>query len=166
MCKSSSEAKDSGFYDILDKVQTLYYETFPNKIAYKRPVSVEEIRQKFRIYDESPTAKKNFTDKSKALLKEVDSLKIDRMKLSLRESKALSQVVHVLKYGLGYTYSTNYYTGTKLFLIGGGWVRLQVVHVLKYGLGYTCVGSYQRISKNAVFAVYSKNKTLANISVK
>ncbi|KAK3707602.1 hypothetical protein QZH41_017865, partial [Actinostola sp. cb2023] len=111
MCVSSSEAKDQGFYEILEKVQNFYYDSFPNKIAYKRPVSVKEIRQKFRIYDATPAAKKNFTDKSRELLKEITELNIDRRKLSQRESKALSQVQHVLKYGLGYTYGVNYYTG-------------------------------------------------------
>lgn len=76
-------------------------------------MSVEEIREKFKIYDESPSAKKKFTDTCAELLKEIEGLKIDRMKLSMRESKALSQIIHVLKYGLGYTYGVNYYAGNE-----------------------------------------------------
>lgn len=111
MCQPTSEAQENGLYKLLDKVQTTYYEVFPNKIADKRPVSVTEIRKKFRVYDPSPAWKKNVTDQTMALLKEANQLKLNKLKLTQREARALSQLKHSLKYGYGYTYGTNYYAG-------------------------------------------------------
>ncbi|XP_001632923.2 uncharacterized protein LOC5512641 isoform X1 [Nematostella vectensis] len=125
-CAPSDEAKRSGLYDLLEKLHSSYYEMYPNKIAYKRPVTVEEIRRKYRAHDPSPATKRRTTDRIKALLKEVDEFKVDNTKLKPREAKALAQARFTVKYMFGKPYDMNYYAGD--YMLGPNlWCMMQPI---------------------------------------
>ncbi|EDO28640.1 predicted protein [Nematostella vectensis] len=98
---------------------------YPNKIAYKRPVTVEEIRRKYRAHDPSPATKRRTTDRIKALLKGSDEFKVDNTKLKPREAKAWRKL-DFCQYMFGKPYDMNYYAGD--YMLGPNlWCMMQPI---------------------------------------
>ena len=115
-CSYSTQANTSGLAEFFEKVRNTYYDVKPYKIAYKRGVTLEEVRTKFKVYDPSPENLKYVNDKAWQLLAEVRQLKIEIKDLKPREKKALSQVKHFLQHVFGRPYDAFYYGG--YYLLG------------------------------------------------
>lgn len=115
-CSYSTEAKKSGFDVFLQKVLDKTFELHPFLIANKPKVSGEEIRNKYKAYDPSPSNLKNVTDEAKILLRELNGMEIDGQKLKSRERKSLAQLKHFLRHVFGTPFDGNYYFGD--FLLG------------------------------------------------
>ena len=113
-CSYSEEAKRSGFDAFLQKVQDKTFELHPFLIAKKPKVSAEEIRNKYKAYDPSPSNLKNITDTAKNLLQELIGKEINEKKLKSRERKSLAQLKHYLKHVFGTPFDGNYYFGDYL----------------------------------------------------
>lgn len=113
-CSCSEEAKRSGFDAFLQKVQDKTFELHPFLIAEKPKVSSEEIRDKYKVYDPSPSNLKNITDTAKTLLQELIGKEINEKRLKSRERKSLAQLKHYLKHVFGTPFDGNYYFGDYL----------------------------------------------------
>ena len=114
-CEHSIEFKNSGFLELLDKVQEAYFELLPWDIVYKPGVKNAEVKEKFEPYDFSEIRTRRITDKARLLLDELTLMKINTDMLKPREKKALAQVKHYLQHSFGSTwFRVNYYTGNWL----------------------------------------------------
>lgn len=118
-CKYSEEAKRVKLDDFLQKAQAKYYELNPHKIAFKPGVKPDEVRTKYRSYDPSPENTKRITDEALEIAKNLENMKIDKQKLTLREKRAVSQILHWTKHGFPFMvpYLYNYYVGD--WMMGG-----------------------------------------------
>ena len=103
----------------MQKAQAKYYELNPHKIALKPGVKPDEIRTKYRSYDPSPANIKRITDEALKIAKNLENMKIDMNKLTLREKRAVSQILHWTKHGFPFMvpYLYNYYVGD--WMMGG-----------------------------------------------
>lgn len=118
-CQYSEEAKRVKLEDFLQKAQAKYYELNPHKIALKPGVKPDEVRTKYRSYDPSPANIKRITDEALKIAKNLENMKIDMNKLTLREKRAVSQILHWTKHGFPFMvpYLYNYYVGD--WMMGG-----------------------------------------------
>lgn len=109
----SDEGKRVGLEKLLQKIQTKYFELYPNRISYKPGVSSQEIKNRYEPFDPSPHLIKHRTDSARELLKELNDLQVSNDKLKQFEKRAIAQakywVHHVLPYGVPYGY--DYYNG-------------------------------------------------------
>lgn len=112
-CGYSAEARSSGLERFLLQAQERFYELLPHKIAFKPGVTSDEIRQRYKSYDSTPTQIKFVTDEIAKLTKRLESMKIRDNKLTLREKRAKAQLSHwmrhVFPYGVPFAY--DYYSG-------------------------------------------------------
>ena len=118
-CQYSEEAKRVKLEDFLQKSQAKYYELNPHKIALKPGVKPDEVRTKYRSYDPSPANIKRITDEAQKIAKNLENMKIDMNKLTLREKRAVSQILHWTEHGFPFMvpYLYNYYVGD--WMMGG-----------------------------------------------
>ncbi len=112
-CEYSDEANRVGLDDFLQKAQDKYYELYPNKIGGKPGVTPDEIRNKYRSYDPSPGRIKLVTDEAAKIANGIEEMSIDMDKLTLREKRGVTQLVHWAKHGFPFMmpYGYDYYVG-------------------------------------------------------
>ena len=112
-CEYSSEARRSGLERFLFQAQERFYELLPHKIAFKPGVTSNEIRQRYKSYDSTPTQIRFVTDEITKLTKRLENMHIRESKLALREKRAKAQLSHWMKhmfpYGVPFAY--DYYSG-------------------------------------------------------
>lgn len=112
-CGYSSEARTSGLESFLFQAQERFYELLPHKIAFKPGVTSDEIRQRYKSYDSTPTQIKFVTDEIAKLTRRLENMNITDNKLTLREKRAKAQLSHwmrhVFPYGVPFAY--DYYSG-------------------------------------------------------
>ncbi|XP_020600943.1 uncharacterized protein LOC110040092 [Orbicella faveolata] len=112
-CGYSAEARSSGLERFFHQAQERFYELLPHKIAFKPGVTSDEIRQRYKSYDSTPTQIKFVTDEIAKLTKRLENMKIRDNKLTLREKRAKAQLSHwmrhVFPYGVPFAY--DYYSG-------------------------------------------------------
>lgn len=112
-CKFSSEARRSGLERFLREAQERYYELLPHKIGFKPDVTSDEVRQRYKSYDSTPTRIKFVTDEIIKLSRRLENMGIVENKLTLREKRAKAQLSHwmrhIFPYGVPFAY--DYYAG-------------------------------------------------------
>ena len=74
VCIYSSEAKRIGLPDFLKNLQEVYFDIFPEEIAWKPLVDEVMIKKKFAVHDPRPENIKRITDKAKELLDQAVAL--------------------------------------------------------------------------------------------
>ena len=74
ICLYSSEAKRIGLPDFLKNLREVYFDMFPEEIAWKPLVDEVMIKQKFAIHDPRAENIKRITDKAKELLDQAVAL--------------------------------------------------------------------------------------------
>ena len=112
-CLFSDEAERVGLSKFLELVKSTYYELHPFNIPYHPDVDTNplKVRDEYEAYDPTPSAIKERTDRSYALLEQINTTAINVDGLSPRERKALAQVKHYLAHVFGQPYDVNYYAG-------------------------------------------------------
>lgn len=112
-CGYSREARSSGLERFLFHAQERFYELLPHKIAFKPGVTSNEIRQRYKSYDSTPTQIKFVTDEIAKLTKKLENMKIKDNKLTFREKRAKAQLSHwmghIFPFGVPFAY--DYYAG-------------------------------------------------------
>lgn len=112
-CGYSNEARSSGLERFLLEAQEKFYELLPHKIASKPGVTSNEIRQRYKSYDSTPTQIKFVTDEITKLTKRLENMNITEDKLAFREKRAKAQLSHWMRhmfpYGVPFAY--DYYSG-------------------------------------------------------
>lgn len=74
ICIYSSEAKRIGLPDFLKNLREVYFDMFPEEIAWKPLVDEVMIKNKFAVHDPRPENIKRITDKAKELLDQAVAL--------------------------------------------------------------------------------------------
>lgn len=112
-CRYSSEARSSGLERFLHEAQERFYELLPHKIATKPGVTSNEIRQRYKSYDSTPTRIKFVTDEIAKLTKRLENMDIKDDKLTLREKRAKAQLSHWMRhmFPFGVPFAYDYYSG-------------------------------------------------------
>ncbi|KAK3740549.1 hypothetical protein QZH41_004318 [Actinostola sp. cb2023] len=109
----TSEARKSGLNRLLEKLQIIHYELYPDRIRTKPHVTSQEVSLKYRPMELSPARLKSNTDTCRELLAEFEELRLTRKKLSIREKRALAVAKfwtkHIMPFGVPYGY--DYYVG-------------------------------------------------------
>lgn len=100
-----------GLIKFFKKVNDIYFKLNPHDLVFKRPMTREEITEKFEAYNPKPSKIKALADGSASLLKELKTLKYKKELLKPREAKTLSKTIHFLEHNFGNAYDNNYYTG-------------------------------------------------------
>lgn len=112
-CEYSREAHTSGLARFLHEAQERFYELLPHKIAFKKGVMPNEIRQRYKSYDSTPMQIKFVTDEIAKLTKRLEDMNLQENKLTLREKRAKAQLSHwmqhIFPYGVPFAY--DYYSG-------------------------------------------------------
>lgn len=112
-CGYSEEAKRVKLDKLLQRAQDKYYELNPNKISSKPGVTPAEVKKKYRSYDPAPESIKLIADESAKIVKDIEKIPLDMDKLTLREKRAVSQLLHWAKHSFPFMlpYSYDYYVG-------------------------------------------------------
>lgn len=112
-CDYSEEAKRVGLDDFFQKAQDKYYELNPNKIATKPGVTSAEVKKRYHSYDPAPGRIKLITDEAAKLANDIKNMPINMDKLTLREKRAVAQLLHWVEHGFPFImpYSYDYYVG-------------------------------------------------------
>ena len=112
-CDYSEEAKRVGLDDFFQKAQDKYYELYPNKIATKPDVKPDEIKKKYRSYDPTPSSIQRVADEGAKIANEIENMKINMDKLTLREKRGVAQLLHWAKHAFPFMvpYGYDYYVG-------------------------------------------------------
>jgi len=112
-CDYSEEAKRVKLDDFLERAQNKYYELNPNKIASKPGVTPAEVKNKYHSYDPTPERIKLIADESAKIVKDIEKMPVDMNKLTLREKRAVAQLLHWAKHSFPFMvpYSYDYYVG-------------------------------------------------------
>lgn len=112
-CRYSGEARRSGLENFLYEAQERFYTLLPHKIGFKPGVISDEVRQRYKSYDSTPTRIKFVTDEIIKLTRRLESMDIKEDKLTLREKRAKAQLSHWMRhmfpYGVPFAY--DYYAG-------------------------------------------------------
>ncbi|EDO43630.1 predicted protein [Nematostella vectensis] len=110
-CGPSEELAKSGLLRFLAKVEENYYIHHPFEVPYKYGISRVEVKRTFSPFNPSPEAIQATTDKAQALLRELDSITVDKRLLKPREEMVLAKTRHFLEHNFGSAYDNSYYTG-------------------------------------------------------
>ena len=141
LCEYSTEAKRAELPEFLSKVHEAYYNFYPETYAWENYISDEDltknVQERYQPYDPHPLNLKAKTDKSLALLAEMEKMIINVDELTPRELKTMEQLKHFLQHTFGSPFDENYYNGD--WMMGPNFFCRQPfcsIHIQLYSYGY------------------------------